>query len=117
MRRTNIIVSLEQEGVHCWPECPIEEVDFLKNPHRHVFKIVCKKEVSHNDRDIEIIQLKRKIRYYLLSDYGVGHNGAEGCDFGRMSCEQIANELMSNFALNYCSVLEDGENGAEVFNQ
>jgi hypothetical protein len=26
----------------------------------------------------------------------------------------IAEEIYSKFALNYCSVLEDGENGAEV---
>ena len=112
--KSNIIINLSVEGVHCWPECPIEEVSFLKNPHRHVFQIECKKEVSHLDRDIEIIRLKRQVQYYLLNKYGIGDFNAEGCDFGRMSCEQIAVELLGKFELNYCKVLEDGENGAEV---
>ena len=35
--------------------------------------------------------------------------------FGDMSCEMIAKELLKVFELNYCSVLEDNENGAEVW--
>ena len=113
--RTNIIVSLQVEGLHSWPECPIEEVSFLKHPHRHIFHIKAKKEVSHDDRDIEIIKLKREIRYHLLDRWGVGHRGAEGCDFKNMSCEMIAKKLLYKFDLCYCSVLEDNENGAEIY--
>ena len=112
--RTNIIVTLQVEGIHSWPECPIREVEFLKHPHRHIFHVECKKEVTHDDREIEIIQLKRRIRFYLLEQLGVGYKGAEGCNFGRMSCEEIAKDLLKEFELNYCKVLEDNENGAEV---
>jgi hypothetical protein len=112
--KINIVVTLQVEGVHNWPECPIEEVNFLKQLHRHLFKIKCKKEVSHDDRDVEIIQLKRKIQYHLKTEYGIGYEGLNGCHFGRMSCEQIALELVRTFDLNYCEVLEDGENGAEI---
>lgn len=110
----NIIVTIQVEGLHSWPECPIEEVSFLKYPHRHIFFIKAKKNVSHSDRDIEIIQLKRKIQYYLLQKYGIGFKARLGCDFGRMSCEMIAEELIEKFNLNYVSVLEDNENGAEI---
>jgi len=109
--KRNIIVKLQVEGIHCWPECPIEEVSFLRNPHRHIFHIECKKEVFHNDRDIEIIQLKRQIGFYLYSQYGNNHQVHQ---FNSMSCEMIAQELVEKFNLNYCKVLEDNENGAEI---
>lgn len=114
-RRTNVIVNLQIEGVHNWPDCNIAEVDFLKHPHRHIFHICCKKRVSHDDRDIEIIKLKRQIEHFLKIQYGkVSSHLSESCNFGSMSCESIANELQWRFDLVYCSVLEDGENGAEI---
>ena len=103
---TSIIVKLQVEGLHHWPNCNIEKVNFLKNPHRHIFHITCKKEVSHDDRDIEIIMFKRKIQSYINEIW----NG----DFGSMSCEMIAKNLLNEFGLFYCKVLEDNENGAEV---
>jgi hypothetical protein len=104
--RTRIIVKLEYEAIHSWPDCDIKEVEFLKYPHRHIFHICCKKEVKHNDRDIEIIMLKRRILEYLSYQY----NG----NFQHRSCEMIATDLLNEFNLDYCSVLEDNENGAET---
>ncbi len=105
--KTNIIVRLFHEAVHCWPNCHIKEVEFLKHPHRHVFHIVCKKTVTHEDRDIEFIALKWKIQDYLTN--------LVGKDMGSWSCEKLAQELVYSFKLNYCEVSEDGENGAEVW--
>jgi len=104
--RTNIIINLQYEAIHNWPDCDIKEVEFLKYPHRHIFHICCKKEVKHNDRDIEIIMLKRKILDYLAYEY-------DG-NFKHKSCEMIATDLLTVFDLDYCSVLEDNENGGEV---
>ena len=113
----NIIVNLQFEATHNWPECPYEEVKYLQYEHRHVFHICCKKRVEHNDRDVEIIMLKKDIECYLIHKYcevsrvfGVHSIGK----LGRTSCEDLAEELMTEFELNYCSVLEDGENGAEI---
>ena len=103
---TSIIVKLTYEGVHNWEDCNLEEVMYLKHPHRHTFYITCKKEVNHDDRDIEIIMFKAEILNYLESVYG-GH-------FGGMSCEMIAKDLLEEFNLHYCQVLEDNENGAEI---
>ena len=108
--KTNIIITLQVEGLHCWPDCTIKEVDFLRNQHRHLFYITCKKEVNHSDREIEIIQFKHRVFDYLASRYW-----NKTCfQFKNMSCEQIAQELLRAFNLCYCSVLEDNENGAEV---
>ena len=32
----NIYVKFTKEGIHCYPDAP-EDVEFLKNPHRHIF--------------------------------------------------------------------------------
>jgi len=103
---TSIVVKLTYAGLHCWKDCPLEEVKYLRDMHRHTFYITCKKEVNHDDRDIEIIMFKELIIKYLESKY-------KG-NFGTMSCEMIARELMIEFDLNYCQVLEDNENGAEI---
>lgn len=102
---TTVIVKYQFEGLHCWDNCPIEEVSFLKDKHRHVFHVELEKEVSHADRDVEIIMLKRKAEAFSRSRY----------DYGRMSCEMIAKELLDKFKLKTCTVLEDGENGAKVY--
>lgn len=107
---TNIIVNLQFEGIHRWGNCPFQEVAFLKALHRHMFHITCKKTVQHDDRDIEIIMLKHSIGDYLCSTYKDGNLGGK-------SCEMLARELLEQFNLSYCSVLEDGENGAEITNE
>jgi hypothetical protein len=113
MLKTNIIINIQVEGIHNWPGCNIKEVDFLKFPHRHIFHICCKKQVTHEDRDIEIINFKRNITSFLVSIYGEPSQNV--LLFGSKSCEMIAMELLTAFNLTYCSVLEDNENGAEIY--
>lgn len=113
MVQTNIIVKLQIDGVHCWPTCPLNDVSFLRDPHRHVFYIECRKAVTHDDRDVEIILFKNDIIEYLKTKYPPLPHG--GIQFGSMSCEMIAKDLLKKFDLVYCSVLEDNENGAEIY--
>ena len=110
MTLTLIQVKLQVEGVHNWPNCDIEEVDFLKHPHRHIFYIECCREVFHDDRDVEFIAFKRTITNYLEKEYSNG----KYLDFKNKSCEMIAHELLSTFNLDSCYVSEDNENGAIV---
>lgn len=104
-----IIITLQHEATHCWPECPLDDVAFLKHPHRHVFFIEATKRVSHTDRDVEIIIFKRNIQSYLKAKYGQ--------DFGRMSCEDIASDILVTFGCHSVSVKEDNENGAIVYSE
>lgn len=108
--KTYIESKIVIEGFHFWKNAP-EEVAFLKDNHRHLFVIRARKEVFHDDRDVEFILFGRKIKQYLIDKYG---DIAHCCQFGGMSCEMIAKELISQFELNYCSVFEDDENGAIV---
>ncbi len=106
--KVNVIIKTEFEAVHCWPDCPLEAVSFLRNKHRHIFKVTCKAGVTHTNRDIEFIMLKRAVEQYLRSTY-------DKKDIGGMSCEMICKDLLDAFpVLNYVCVEEDGENGAEV---
>ena len=66
MAEVKIIVKLNMEGLHRWKDCDIDEVKYLKNLHRHLFYIRVIKDVSHNDRDIEIIKFKKSIIDYCL---------------------------------------------------
>ena len=100
------------EGVHFWKEAP-DEVFFLRNPHRHIFHVNVWVEVFTDDRDLEFITEKRNLESFLTDKY-------RG-DCGGRSCEMIAEEIMKGFENRYArrrvtiEVLEDGENGAELY--
>ena len=106
-----VIIRTQVEAIHSWPECPYEDVSFLRSPHRHIFHIEIKISVGHNDREVEFIRAKRKIEEQLRG-YG------KLKDIGSTSCEDMAEEIYSWFGTTYpiisISVFEDNENGAEI---
>lgn len=110
--KTKIISRFKVEGIHRWKDCPIEEVSYLRNYHRHIFHIICYAFVDHNDRDIEFIELTHKIKSYLNNQY---YNKNYNCLFfdGR-SCEMLAEEILNKFNLYEVEVNEDGEGGSIV---
>lgn len=112
--KTGIIINLQVEGLHCWPDADklIPEVGFLSNMHRHIFFVTMKKYVNHDDRDVEIIMFKRSVLDYITKEYW---SPSANChNFENKSCEMLAKELAQRFECYYASVLEDNENGAEV---
>lgn len=100
------------EGMHHWSEAK-GEVEYLSNPHRHLFEIRCRFEVSHNDREIEINTAQNDIERYLKERFS---RGGGICLFGGRSCEDIAEEIMTHFGEQcvQCTVLEDGYGGATL---
>lgn len=113
IRKQQIFAKLIVEGLHYWPDCDIDEVDYLKNIHRHNFEIICYAYVTDNDREIEFIKLKHEILNWLRFKY---YNNKYDClDFASMSCESISDAILNAFPVFYkCSVSEDGENGAII---
>lgn len=99
-----VIVRFQFEGVHYWPGAP-EDAAILRHPHRHVFHVEAAMPVTHDDRDVEFIELKRVMQLYCVGMFTGPHP---------LSCEMIARRLVDRFALDKCAVFEDGENGAEV---
>lgn len=106
--KTYVITRNEIEGIHHWNDAP-KIVQYLKNPHRHIFDIRCEFEVKDDDREIEIFIQENRIRNYFKDVYG------EPALFGRKSCEMIAKEIVKQFEnCISCQVLEDGYGGARV---
>lgn len=105
--KTLIVIKLNFEAIHCWPECPFESVAFLRQKHRHIFYVTIKWTVGHQDRDKEFIIMKREVQEYINKHWARQ-------DLGRKSCEMMATELLVTFGAQFVSVFEDDENGAEV---
>lgn len=102
-----IVIKTQFEAIHCWPDCPFDDVSFLRNPHRHIFHVVLKFETKA-DRQFEFIRVKRDVESFLNKKF-------VGRDLGETSCETIAQTLLRKFSDScFASVFEDNENGAEV---
>lgn len=109
--KTGVGVTFSVEGFHNFPVAEQmfgQEVSFLQHRHRHMFQFDCKRRVFHDDRDVEFILMKREIQQHVFDTWGYP------AEFGAMSCEMIARDLLGVFGLYYCKVSEDGENYAEV---
>lgn len=109
--KTRIVVTTRFEALHYWPDCPFEDVKFLRNPHRHVFHVIMKFPVNHNDRDREFILAKRGLEEWINQYWNKQ-------DLGSKSCEDLCTELLIRFPdAVFVSVFEDNENGAEIINE
>jgi hypothetical protein len=109
-------------GVHCWSECPFEEVAFLRSPHRHIFHVKVDVELPmEQDRQIEFFMLKMDVDNRLRSMWLYCAPKVHQLD--DRSCEEVATELIGALkgspllqpalAISV-TVSEDGENGATV---
>lgn len=119
MSQLYIIVKTEFEAIHNYPNAP-NEVEFLRNPHRHIFHVECEIEVFHDDRELEFIIVKRALERFIQRTYGCN-------DIGSTSCEMIATVIQRYLKKRYhldaetypsqsfrnvkVKVLEDNENG------
>ena len=112
MLKTEVYCTLQISGTHSWPGCPFEEVEYLRDNHRHVFHIKAYVEVGHSDRDVDFIMLKHEIQEYLNTMYF--NEVAKLHILEAKSCEMLAEELIGRFGLSRCEVSEDNENGAIV---
>lgn len=107
-----VICVLQVEGFHRWKDAPDDpRFGYLKFPHRHIFHIRIEFKVHHGDREIEIINKQAEVEAWLYRHYG------GPCQFDGMSCEDIAEVLLTRFDAASCEVLEDGYGGAKVVRQ
>lgn len=115
--KTFVGIRFEVEGFHNYPDASKNHGDlvkFLEQSHRHIFKFNCKKRVNHDNRDEEFILLRRKVKRYINQNFPVFESHCECYDFGSMSCEMIAKQLLKEFDFDSVEVSEDGENYAIV---
>lgn len=115
MKRTTVFCRESFEGVHYFSGAP-SEVVYLRQPHRHMFNVMIELEVKHDDREVEFIMLKHRLREWLQK-----HCVDGVWPMGAMSCEQVASRVIDMVGHMYSNrrwikvtVDEDGENGASV---
>lgn len=105
-----ITVQFQWSGIHCWPDAPASH-DYLRSPHRHVFKGRAWLEVSHSDRELEFHQVLGFIEKHLEP---MKQEGSRSCE---MMAEEIVNLLIDEYGGERrigCEVTEDGENGSII---
>ena len=113
MFKIEVYCQLDFEAIHNFPNAG----DFcaqwyLSYPHRHIFRIKCLWEASHENREKEFIDVKHSVKDYLFNQFP--RLGAIS-DLGDLSCEALAILILDNFDfLKSVEVSEDGENGAIV---
>ena len=109
----SIFVTYQREGIHKYPAAEnMPGIEFLANPHRHMFHFKITLQVFHDDREVEFILFKRELeRQY--------DQGTLQLDY--KSCEMMADDIASYIMAHYpgrdltVEVSEDGENGAICF--
>ena len=108
--KKSIWVTFQKEGIHKYPDAP-DEVEFLRYPHRHIFKFKVQIDVEHDDRDIEFFIFKRWLESLYADDT---------LQLDYKSCEMMADDLAKQIKDKYpgrrlsIDVSEDGENGCHV---
>lgn len=104
MHRTTIYCTTEFEGFHRWMSAPVP-VDYLRERHRHLFKVRVEKIVSAEDREVEFHLLRR----WTLDEIASLQLEPD-CEL--WSCETWARVLLQRLGAHRVEVSEDGENGA-----
>lgn len=98
-----VFVRTTFEGYHRWKDAP-DGVLFLRDWHRHILHVELGVKVSHDNRQVEFIQLKWKLDGFINKMW-------KDKQF-EDSCEMIARSILINLNGVWCEVSEDGENGA-----
>lgn len=116
-QRTYVSVKTQFEGLHQWKDAP-DEVGFLRDLHRHLFKVEVSVEVKHDDREIEFFILRRDVDSIIQGYLCVQERAARLPIVG--SCEMVAREILEGLIDKYdgrtliVAVSEDGENEASI---
>jgi hypothetical protein len=107
----SVTVSINVVASHYWPEAPARRA-YLAHMHPHEFQIVAWAKVSHDDREIELHDLRAELLNVAMGML-VRHQGV--LTFGARSCEAICREILERIPkLASIQVLEDGSCGAEM---
>ena len=109
-----IWVTFTKPGYHYYPQAQIdpalEDVSYLGNKHRHLFKFKVQIEIFHNDRELEFHQVLNFCESLFSGQL----------DIDSKSVEMLSDDLYEALATKYperdmiINVSEDGECGAEI---
>lgn len=98
--RTFVEIKTNFEAIHNWPECPYEDVSYLRYPHRHKIYITVKIETTA-DRQIEFFMLKNEVDQIIDNLY----TEKRLKQLGRKSMEEISSDIIKQLRMIYkCSI-------------
>lgn len=120
MKKTFVYATFSREGYHAYPAAANDpslatgdyyDVSHLAHRHMHYFYFKVWVEVTHNDRQIEFIQLRR----WLENLYDT-----RTLELNNMSCEMISDALFTKISEKFpgkeirIDISEDNINGSYV---
>lgn len=109
-----IYIKTDFVGLHSWKDCNIEDVKFLKTPHRHKIYVEVHIKVETNDRELEFFTLKKNVDEIIERLYGKDKIKNLENRSMEMICIDIQQELITEYANRDIRVLcsEDNEVGS-----
>lgn len=111
---TTLKVNTTLRALHHW-STPTQNRGYLKHPHAHDFKVEMEVPVYGHDRELEFHDLQRDLHLHLMEMSQGSVDDWSIHDFGSMSCEMIALEVLEAFPeASSVSVFEDNTAGATV---
>jgi PDZ domain-containing secreted protein len=117
-KKTFVYTTFQKEGYHCFPEAGTDpkyvttdkyNVSHLAHRHMHYFNFKVWVEVTHSNRDIEFIQMRRQIEDWY---------GDEVLTLNGKSVEMMSEDLYEKLSTKYpgveirIDISEEGINGA-----
>ena len=117
-KKTFVYCTFQKEAYHCFPEASLNkqyatgdeyDVSHLASRHMHYFNFKVWVQVTHDNRQIEFIQLRR----WIESLYA---NGT--LELNHQSCEMLSDALYTQLADRYpnmeirIDISEEGINGS-----
>jgi hypothetical protein len=105
-----IWVTFQRVGYHRYPDAP-EDVNYLADRHRHLFKFKVAVQVTHDNRQIEFHQFLN----WLESQIG------SSIELNNKSCEMLSDDIANLITAKYgdlgmiIEVSEDGECGSTAY--
>lgn len=101
-----LVVRTEFAALHRYRDAP-EQVAFLRELHRHRFKVEARYAVKRLNREQEFLILQRELDFIIMKMLR-----SEVTQ--EWSCEQFAAHILTASGAQSVGVYEDGENGAIV---
>jgi len=116
--QTYVVATFRFAGIHRWASQPDSAPRrYLAAAHRHLFHAEVAVEVSHDDRDVEILALREAALDAIRRTFPTLPTGE--FNLGESSCESLCKVIASSVTAfvkrpALVKVFEDGENGANL---
>jgi len=108
---TMVVCTVKAPVLHKHTDSKLKGFEYLTETHRHVFHIEVRKESFRGDEIAEGIIIKNELGAFLVNKFK-SENG--NLLLGVVGAEDLAGMLLIEFELDYCKVMEDGENGIVI---